>query len=344
MKEIDIEDPVGLEEYLRRYGHLTAQETVTFQKLSGGVSNKTVKVSWPDGHGWVLKQALSKLRVTTDWFSNPERIKVEAKAIRWLNRLAPPGTIPVFLWEDPANHMLAMEAVPEAHENWKSLLLAGKVISDHFRQFGSLLGTIHRRSSEDAAEVRPAFESRTYFETLRLEPYYIYTAEKAPAGALFLQALVQETMVHRLCLVHGDFSPKNTLVYEDRLILIDHEVVHFGEPAFDLGFALTHFLSKWHHLPDHRDCLANGALVFWQEYEKEISCLPWASELEPRIVRHTLGCLLARVAGKSPLEYLPVATSRRQSEAVLLLMAEPPRSVANLIDQFTNRVKKYAYN
>ena len=34
--------------------------------------------------------------------------------------------------------------------------------------------------------------------------------------------------------------------------------------------------------------------------------------MEPRAVRHTLGCLLARVAGRSPLEYLDEPQRARQ--------------------------------
>jgi hypothetical protein len=70
----------------------------------------------------------------------------------------------------------------------------------------------------------------------------------------------------------------------------------------DIGFALTHFLSKAHHLPQVRARLASAAELFWQVYYDEIMRMKWAGGLEPRVVRHTLGCLLARVAGKSPIE------------------------------------------
>jgi 5-methylthioribose kinase len=341
---IDIEDFGALDKYLRSKGHIKAGEYVAFQNLSGGVSNKTIKLKWPDGHGCVLKQALSKLRVSADWFSNPKRVRVEAMALRCLNRLALPGNTPAFLWEDPANYLFAMAAVPEPHENWKSLLLSGKIQGEHFEQFGVLLGTVHGRSSDAATEIRPLFKVRTHFEALRLEPYYIYTAEKTPAAAGFLLALVRETRRYRLSLVHGDFSPKNTLIYQGKLILIDNEVVHFGDPAFDVGFALTHFLSKAHHLADHRSVLADSAVFFWDTYAREISRLGWASTLESRIVRHTLGCLLSRVAGKSPLEYLTVAELSRQRDVVLSIMTDTPSCVGSLIERFTNKINTYAQN
>jgi 5-methylthioribose kinase len=342
--QFDIEDFDALRGYLTTRGCVKLGEAVSFKNLQGGVSNRTVKVAWADGRGWVLKQALAKLRVNVDWFSSPERIGVEARALRCLNRLAPPGTTPVFIFEDMPNHLMGMEAVPEEHENWKSALLSGRIISDHFEQFGLLLGAIHGRSSESGPEVRNAFSDTTYFENLRLEPYYLYAGQNIAEASSFLTALARETLHHKDSLVHGDFSPKNTLIYKNKLILLDYEVVHFGDPAFDVGFALTHFLSKAHHLPAERGRLASAAELFWQVYWEGVHQLNWARELEPRVVRQTLGCLLARVAGKSPLEYLTPTEMVRQRETILTLIQNPPDKVSDLIDTFICKIGAYAKN
>jgi 5-methylthioribose kinase len=94
--EFDIEDFDALRRYLSQHQHIKPGELVSFTKLLGGVSNRTVRIEWEDGHAWVLKQALAKLRVKEEWFSSPERIRVEAKALRWLNHLAPAGLPPSF--------------------------------------------------------------------------------------------------------------------------------------------------------------------------------------------------------------------------------------------------------
>jgi len=342
--ELDIENFDALRDYLTAKGYLQSGDAMSLQKLHGGVSNRTVKIAWPDGHGWVLKQALAKLRVNVDWFSSPERIAVESKALRWLNRMAPPGTTPAFIFEDMQHHLMAMEAIPEEHENWKSVLLSGRIVMNHFEQFGLLLGAIHGRSSEAGREFRREFADTTYFENLRLEPYYLYTAQKVSESAMFLDTLAQETLRHKNCLVHGDFSPKNTLIFRSKLILLDYEVVHFGDPAFDVGFALTHFLSKTHHLTKERARLASATELFWQAYREEVVRLDWAGTLEPRIVRHTLGCLLARVAGKSPLEYLTPVEKARQRDIVLTLIVKPPTNVPDLITEFVYRIETYAQN
>ena len=104
------------------------------------------------------------------------------------------------------------------------------------------------------------FDDRSFFESLRLEPYYLYTATQVPAGRdVPATSWSRDTRERRLTLVHGDYSPKNVLVHDDRLILLDHEVIHWGDPAFDVGFALTHLLSKAHHLPTHREAFARAA-------------------------------------------------------------------------------------
>ncbi len=168
------------------------------------------------------------------------------------------------------------------------------------------------------------FDDRTFFLNLRVEPYYQYTANRVPAAAAFLGDLVDATLARRLALVHGDFSPKNVLVHAGRLMVIDYEVIHWGDPAFDLGFALTHLLSKAHHICDRRADFGQAAKTFFRVYLETLGHLPWVEDLEPHAVRHTLGCLIARAEGRSPLEYLDRTERERQRNAVLDLISNPP--------------------
>ncbi len=323
---MNIESPAELLDYLRRHGCVGGAETPRLTVLAGGVSNRTVLVERERGPDWVLKQALAKLRVAADWFSRPERIHREALGLRWLSQLAPPGAVPQFVFEDHEHHILAMTAVPLPHENWKTMLLRGKIDLEYVRQFGQLLAAIHHGSMCRHAELEAAFGDISFFESLRLEPYYAFSASQTPAARDFLAALISDTRATRRSLVHGDFSPKNILVRAGRLVLLDHEVIHWGDPAFDLGFSLAHFLSKAHHFPARRAEFARAAHLYWSSYDDD-AC-------EERVARHVLGCLLARVDGRSPLEYLGPAERERQRAAVLRLMAAPPARVAPLIDLF----------
>jgi 5-methylthioribose kinase len=332
---IDIENFDDLRRYLIDRGLADQDEAVAFEHLTGGVSNRTVLVKRAGGKHWVMKQALDKLRVKADWHSNPARIHQEALALQWLPTITPNGVTPALIFEDESLHILAMEAIPLPHDNWKTLLLNGTVDMDHVLQFATILHTLHAESAKQKATLHPIFSERGYFESLRLEPYYAYTAEKNPSAQPFYDHLIGETRGIETTLVHGDYSPKNILVHNQRLILLDHEVIHFGDPAFDIGFSLTHLLSKAHHLPHHRQQFAAAAHLYWLTYWQAVIEMEWAAQLEVRAVNHTLGCLLARIDGRSPLEYLTESERDVQRNVTLNLIQNMPNSVDNLIDQFT---------
>lgn len=345
---LDIEDPAALRNYLVQTGRIGRDESVVIRNLAGGVSNRTVLVeraapSNGSGEAWVLKQALAKLRVAVDWFCDPARIEREALGLRWLEKFAPPGTITPLVFEDPTEHLLAMRAVPKPHENLKDLLLAGRLDPDTLQQYiaqlGRLLGTIHQRACEKSAELSRIFVDRSYFETLRIEPYYTYTATQVPCTAEFYSRLIQRTRDRLFTLVHGDFSPKNVLVRDGKLVLLDHEVCHWGEPAFDLGFVLTHLLSKAHHVTSRQADYRNATAVLLQAYLEAIDRkMLWSAGAEEAAIENTLGCLLARVSGRSPLEYLTSIERAKQRETVIHMMEHPPGSLSELCDSFVKRI------
>ena len=335
---LDIEQPGALRGYLRATGWIAPDEDPKVTVLAGGVSNRTVLVERESGEAWVVKQALERLRVKVEWLSSPGRIHREALGMDWLSKIAPPGSTTPLVFEDFEHHLLGMAAVPQPHENWKSMLLRGELKRDHVEQFANLLGVVHRVSHERRADIEPVFADRGFFESLRLEPYYVYTAGQVAPARAFIEALLAETRAIRQTIVHGDYSPKNVLVHNERLILLDHEVIHFGDPGFDLGFSLTHLLSKAHHIPEKRTDFQDAAKHYWGIYYQNVIGCDWAKELEPRAVRHTLSCLLARVAGKSPLEYMDQTERARQQTAVVALMAAPPLTIAELTDRFVDAV------
>jgi len=99
---------------------------------------------------------------------------------------------------------------------------------------------------------------------LKIEPYYEYTSGKKPELKKFFIDLISSTLSNRHAIVHGGYSPKNILIKNNNLVLLDHEVMHNGDPAFDVGFALTHFLSKSNHFNDSG--LIKYASIFWSSY------------------------------------------------------------------------------
>lgn len=332
---MNIEQHARLHDYLIKEGHITRNECPEYVTLTGGVSNRTVWVRHENRPDWVIKQALEKLRVQVDWFSAPERIHREAAGLRWLGKIIP-GHVPDYIFSDDTRHLLAMSAIPQPHQNWKTMLLHGHTRIEYACMFGRLLAGIHNASG-NYPELQRDFIDRRFFEELRLEPYYQFTASQVPQARSFLRELITDTRQHNLALVHGDYSPKNVLVHCGKLMILDFEVIHFGDPAFDLGFSMTHLLSKAHYLPARRSEFLKMAGAYWREYARTRRNGALARR-ETAAVRHTLACMLARVAGRSPLEYFNQSHRQRQQHMALQLIEQEISTVPGLIRAFGSRL------
>lgn len=336
--KVDIEDKESLAVYLRGMSRIGQDEEGTLHLLTGGVSNKTILFTRKDGVQWVIKQALSKLRVQQDWFCDEERIAIEYKGLKWLSSFLPEGYVPEPVFFDEENHVLCMTAVPQPHENLKSLILKGEATESYFVQLGYLLGRIYRAGKEDKTAVS-LFAERKFFEDLRIEPYYQFTAGRIPESAMFFSKLIEDTLAVRESVVHGDYSPKNVLIRDNRVVLLDYEVMHFGDPSFDVGFFMCQMLSFLNHLDHTRGHLAQCAQSFWNSYIESRGVVD--AEAEYRAVRHTLGCLLARVKGRSPVDFLDAMQQERQIKTVIELIHDPVKQMSKFIEAFTSKISLY---
>jgi 5-methylthioribose kinase len=116
-------------------------------------------------------------------------------------------------------------------------------------------------------------------------------------------------------------------------------VLHFGDPAFDIGFSLTHFLSKALHLPQKRQALFEGAQLYWRLYLNEVRGMPWTGHLDFRAAKHTLASLLARVCGRSPLEYLNQEERFFQRQKVIEMIGKDFSTVNQVITGYAERME-----
>lgn len=335
--------PLSAGEYLQASGRLPPGEPVQVRELAGGVSNVVLLVELPTRpERYVLKQARGRLRVAADWRCPVERIWREIDTLRICRRLVArePGLshswqpiVPEILWEDRDNFCYAMTAAPDNHRTWKECLLGGS-LADAERiaaAAGELLGRLHAGSWRQPA-IAAELADRAYFEALRIDPYYRHLVRHRPELARDVEPLIGSLEEHRLALVHGDFSPKNLLVWPEQLMLIDFEVGHFGDPAFDLGFFLTHLVLKdvwsgefWSGRRGEYLALAGE---FWRCYRLRLAETVSESEildLERRMLQHLAGCLLARVDGKSPVDYLPPAAVPQVRGLAVKLFAKAPQ-------------------
>jgi len=197
MSALNIEDPTHLRAYLENHGYTLLESSV----LPGGVSNRTVLARLTDGSSIVVKQAKERLTSSSEWLSDPRRIRQEALAMQWLSRWTPRDSIPDLVFLDMENNILAMSAVPQPHKDWKTLLLSRQICHSHFARFGELLASIHSGGYLGRTEIEPLFRDQSFFFSLRVDAYYIYTARNVPAAAQFLHELVAEMDARRFTLI-----------------------------------------------------------------------------------------------------------------------------------------------
>ena len=283
-------------------------------ELAWGVSNIVLRVDTPK-QSFVVKQSRKQLRTEIEWFSQLERIWRETYAMRSLERLLPVGAAPRVLAEDRDNYLFVMEAIDADHRVWKADLLAGSFDVEIPRRLAEHLAAIHRGSSGDSL-ISEQLVDRSIFDELRLDPFYRYVAERDEQLRSPLLRLIDNTLARRDCLVLADFSPKNILLTEDGPVLVDFETAHSGDPAFDLGFFLSHLLLKAVFHRDRLEEIIELPRSFWSEYECQLGASPapgWLAAagrspaFERQCVRHLGACMMARVEGKSRVDYLTAA-------------------------------------
>ena len=311
-------------EFLRQAGLARSDESPVIEALGGGVSSDIWRVDLASGTACV-KRALPRLRVAQKWEAPVERNRYE---YLWLKKAAQavPGAAPAVLAADDSAGLFAMQYLePREHPVWKDQLRRGYADADFAARVGSTLAAIH--AATGGAEFAALFPTDEIFYAIRLEPYLVATATKHPDLASQLSTVIERTTKTKLTVVHGDVSPKNILAGPQGPVFLDAECAWFGDPAFDLAFCLNHLLLKCLWVPQASarflscfDALASGYLsgVAWES----------ASALEARAAALLPGLLLARVDGKSPVEYLArEAEKQKVRDFARDFIAHPPAAL-----------------
>jgi 5-methylthioribose kinase len=161
-------------------------------------------------------------------------------------------------------------------------------------------------------------------------------------------------------LVHGDYSPKNVLLDRDggspladgdgeptgsaredeptgsargpTPWVIDFEVAHWGDPAFDAAFMLNHLFIKSVYNHAIQSAYLDAAVAFWDAYDERV---PWDAERET--VRELGVLVLARVDGKSPVEYVEEGAV---ADALRHLAKRTLRGEVETLDEFATAARE----
>jgi 5-methylthioribose kinase len=294
---VELLNPSTVVEYLTSKNVIQKNDNPQVEVLTGGVSNVVIAITTAN-QKLVLKQALAELAVSEKWEADQRRAIVEANAIELFNKLTP-NQVPKLIFLDPDRFILVLERVPVGSTVWKSDLLAGVINPDIGLKLGATLASWHNYG-EKSAEAKLKFMEDSLFEQLRIDPFYRFVATKNPQIEVPIRKLINELEGDKTTVVHGDFSPKNIMVAtNDDIYILDFEVTHVGNPVFDLAFLTAHLLCKFFRTDDrlHAKLLANTAISFMKEYQT-------LRRISPSVTRHAALIALARVEGKSPVNYL----------------------------------------
>lgn len=146
--------------------------------------------------------------------------------------------------------------------------------------------------------------------------------------------MAEQTLATHLALVHGDVSPKNILMGKENPIFLDAETAWFGDPAFDLAFCLNHFLLKSvfrsMSVKDYLACFES----FTNNYLGEVNWEP-SENIETRAANLLPILLLARVDGKSPVEYLTNESAKNQIRKIASeIFLHQPKKLSEIVNRW----------
>ena len=352
----------NVKDYLVSVGLLDYADVVSVETLGWGISNTLVKVMTSD-RNMVVKQSLEYLRVKEEWKADRKRIYTERECISLLEHSLEPGSFPEIIYEDRPNFLFVMSSAPEGSMNWKELLISGDISSVIAEESGKLLRLFHNIDVK-AVGLKEVFNDLDAFIELRIDPYHRTVARLHSDVSNVVEREAERMLETQVSLVHGDYSPKNLLVFKNKPFLIDFEVAHLGNPVFDVAFMVNHiFLKSIYNVPkrqeffeairqflhgyyfpvalDYRKSSHDGSLQGEVDWDKGSS----DERVQETNLIKQIGCLmLARIDGKSPVEYIVRDDTkrlvRRLSKYLLLETHDSISEVINLFDLEITRENK----
>jgi len=336
MTEAAPADHAVLDAALARMGLIAPGETASYTALTGGVASDIWKVD-SRAKTFAIKRALPKLKVADDWYVSVARNAYEVKWMEVVRGILP-DAVPQLLGHDPQAGLFAMAYLdPAVYRNWKSELRDGHTDAAFAAEIGRSLADIHGTTARSDA-LAAAFATDETFHAIRLAAYLEATASKHPQAADALMALSRQTLATKLTLVHGDVSPKNILVGPRGPVFLDAECAWYGDPAFDLAFCLNHMLLKCLWTPRAAARFLDLYDVLARTYLAGVTWEPPAA-MERRTAHLLPGLFLARVDGKSPVEYVTAEDDKAKIRRVALeCLAHPPDQLSEIRNAWAREI------
>jgi 5-methylthioribose kinase len=249
----------SLPDYLRGLGLAAAGDRVEIEPAGDGNINwvRRATLNGAERRSYVIKQARLALERFPQYQAPTERIVCEARYLETARAFDTDCVLPRVLAFDEPNRVLVLEDLGSA-ERLDAALARGAAAREALARLAAFLGRVHRGTRGDASLV-PRFAN---VAMQRLHGDHIFALPFAPndfalpprtaerAAALRADGALREAAANawarflepRGALVHGDVQAGNILLPAGAVKLLDAEIAHVGDPAFDLGMLLAHRL------------------------------------------------------------------------------------------------------
>jgi 5-methylthioribose kinase len=249
----------NLPDYLRQAGVFDVSEELRIEKAGDGNINwvRRATSAAPSGRSLIIKQARPALERFPQYQVSTERLVFEARYFETARPHDAERICPLVHGFDEENRVLILEDLGDA-ERLDHLLARGGDPSRSAMQVAGFLGTVHRATREQG--LGPRFQNeamqRLHGDHIFALPYQENdfplpprTRERADRireegrlGEIAARAYERYLSPSAGVLVHGDVQAGNILLQAGRPKLIDAEIAHLGDPAFDMGSLLAHLM------------------------------------------------------------------------------------------------------
>jgi 5-methylthioribose kinase len=248
-------DESNVFEYLRGLGRLDPDEPARLEPAGDGNINwvRRIRGQGP-GRSWIVKQARPALERFPEYRVATERIVCEA---RYYEQTAPfdaEAVRPQVLHFDATQRVLVLEDLGAA-ERLDAALLRGADVTAELARLARFLAAVHAGTGDPAlcerfpnVEMQRLHGDHIFALPYRANDFPLTDTLAARARELWrdaplvarIDAAYARYLEPRGALVHADAQAGNVLLAERGAVLLDAEIAHVGDPAFDVGILLAH--------------------------------------------------------------------------------------------------------
>ncbi|MCP3983325.1 MAG: phosphotransferase [bacterium] len=305
----------NLPDYLVHLGLFGPDEDLQVEIAGDGNINWVRRASLPGGTSYIVKQARPALEKFPEYEVTTERLIFEA---RYLERVQPfdtDGICPKVIGFDPDERVLVLEDLSDC-TRLDDALTEGLKSAASLQTLARFLARVHAATAKECG-LAAAFENdamrRLHGDHIFILPY-LEEFPAPPATTMRAAELRADRELAGIAreaydtylrpngpLVHADVQATNILLGANGPKLIDAEIAHAGDPAFDIGTLIAHLV-----LPDAARGEPERAIpltrAVWQAYRNE--CGPDATPLEADVIRYAGLELIRRTIGAARVRYV----------------------------------------